>query len=269
MKPAHWEYLKDRIIRPDMDKHLLPLMLYRGTRSLGRMHRLWNFAINCMESEAETFTEMVKLSHNPDYAHLCGTTKPLVNSTLYSLFGRLSDNPKVTNNIPGFTRYVRDVPGLKMAPTPVDLYTNRPWDAHRTAPWRIADFSPEVRAEREHKKSERAIAREVRRAERVESRRRERLAKQKATDRFYPFLLHKPKKGDAERALMADVLRAVPANYPDWLRADMCQDLIAGIMAGDMARDELQATAGELTAKVIAAHPLKYGEINPSWLRAA
>lgn len=178
MKAASFDALKDKIIRPDFDKHLIPLMLYRGQRSLGHMSRLWNFAITMMECEVETYGEAVKLSHNPDFAHLCGPRRPLQHCTFPSLFGRLIENPNVTNNITGLTEYVRAVRGSKYHLTPVSIYTNDPYRKDgRYAPWRIHDFSPEVKEEREraaeeklHCKIEKARAIHAARLERLQLR---------------------------------------------------------------------------------------------------
>lgn len=303
MRPANFEYLKNQIIQPGMDKHLLPLMLYRGSRSFGRMTRLWNFAITCMESEVENYTEAVKLSHNPDFAHLCGTIKPLSSSSLPGLFGRLRDHPSVTDNIPRLTRYVRELPGHKFHCSPVDLYTNRTDHPERVPPWRIHGFSPERAAEiardREERIGDKIIAalnreyesdfdRAIREYDRLAARfRREQIdtayraarvidrdvsTHRKSADRMlarrplegfaYPFLAHRPKEGDAERRLVVDVNNAVPKHLPDWLRADICQDLIVAILSGEIRRDELQGSIKEYAAKVFKAHPIKYGPLS-------
>lgn len=259
MQSADFARLKGHIVRPDFDKHLMPLLYYRGNLSLGRMSRMWNFVVTCMESNVTSAAEAAKLSHNPDYAHLCGTIKPMKIGQLPGLFGRLIDNTNVTNNISGLTEYVRDFKGWKFVPTPVGLYTNDPYHKDRGAWWRVRDFSPEVLAERAAKKARRKAATE----ERTKGRNARRMLNRKTAERLsYPYMLHRPQDGDGERALLIEVHDAVPKQLPDWLRADICQDLLVAILAGEIDRSELQGSVKIYARKVLQMHPLKYGPLS-------
>lgn len=302
MRIARMDSLLDKIVRPDIEKHLLPIMLYRGTRSFGQIHRLWNFAITCMESEVETLTDAVRLSQNPDFAHLCGIHKPVQRTIVPGLFGKLSDQPRVTDNIPGLTKYIKEFRGPKYRLTPVSLYTNDPRADSRVAPWRINDYSPEVRAQRAkllmekialkrarvaqvvwarnerrriragakeerlawiaQKKTERDIARQKRREQRVGERLLARRAKEPAVPLFYPYLIHKPKEGDDERALLLAVHNAVPKHLPEETRADVCQDLLVSILAGEITQDQIVGNVKGYLAKIRKLHPWKYGDIS-------
>ncbi len=263
MKTARWASLTNKVVRPDIDKHLIPLLMYRGNTDLSRMSRLWNFAIACMESDVQTYPEAVLLSHNPDFAHLCGPVKPLPHSLLPGLFGRLLDNPNVTRNISGLTEYVRSVNGLKPSLQRVPLYTNSTRNRN-FAQWRIVGFSPEHIAAKEG----RAAARRAETERRKEEKARARIARAPRENLAYPYMLHRPRNGDGERALLLDVHNAVPKYLPDWLRADICQDLIVAVLAGDVERDELKGSVKDFTRKVLKMHPMKYGDLSldaPIW----
>lgn len=293
MKSANMLSLADKVIRPDIDKHLVPIMLYKGTRSFGWMHRRWNFAILCMESEIENYTQAVKLSHNPDYAHLCGPRKGMPYGTFPSLFGRLRDHPQVTDNISGLTAYVKELERQKLSfyrLTPVDLYTNDPTRKDgRYASWRIHDYSPEVKAEREKLRQEKisrklgrllgeSIEREfnrdlahVARVARREARSREQMAnalrQEPRQQLFYPYLVHNPRDDDQSTRLLLRVHDAVPKNLPADIRADLCQDLLVAILSGDMEESELEESELEESVKsylpkVRDMHPFKYGNIS-------
>lgn len=263
MKAADFEKLKDKIALPDFDKHLVPLMLYRGSTGLGRMSRLWNFAITCMESDVANYRQAVKLSHNPDFAHLAGPHKPLQMSTLPGLFWRLDQNPFVTDNIPGLTEWVRSVRGWRASLTPISLYTNDPYHQARFAPWRIADFRPEVKEAMEAARSAKAVERDRRRAEKLAEQRRQAMLSRRPQERLaYPYLAYRPVNGQSELRLVEAVTAAVPRNLPDWIRADICQDLLVAILAGEI---ELSALAGSIRpamSKVLRMHPLKYGPLS-------
>lgn len=202
--PVGMNYLSDLVVRPGIRKRLWPLCLYRGNMSPGHAHRFWNFALLMMAAEAETLSDGIKLAHNPAFAQLCGPTRAPTKTTLMSYFGRLWDNPDVTDNIPGLTDYVKS---LELGPcwlTPVALES----ESRFVAPWRVSlhpEFDPH--------------------AEKPES---------GARPTYYPYLVHDPKKADDGKALVLLANQLVPAWLPDMIRADACQDLITGILSGDV-----------------------------------
>lgn len=292
MKPANLESLKEKIIRPDFDKHLIPLLLYKGSRGIGWIHRGFNFAITMMESECGSFKEATKMSRSLEYAHLCGNRKPVEMQQVRSLFSRLRDHPEVTNNIPGLTEYCREVDGRSYHLTPVSIYADR---EKRKAPWRVLD--PYIAAWREHRvflrnerldnarrsREERSrirlLAKEQRlawiaekKAERDKLRADRRIAKEAEKARrklasspralFYPYLIHKPSNGDKERQLLLAVHDAVPKRLPDHIRADVCQDLIVAVLSGDISQDDLRDSSSWYVGKVIKQHPFKYGHLS-------
>lgn len=232
MRTVGLEKLGNDIVRPDIEKHLVPLALYRGNTSLGRIQAKWNFAIAMMHSECETFGEGVKLSNNPDFAHLCPPHTNVQHLTILSFFSRLGDHPRVTDNVSGLTEYVRMLNPWKGVLIPVpeeDKYrrTKVPW---RT--WGV----PQKRAWRPYEP--------------------------KPSEILYPFVIHKPKVKDDAYDLMLLVNSAVPKALPDHIRADICQDLIVDILAGDISRDELAGRVRGYARKVLEMHPIKYGHMS-------
>lgn len=223
-------YLSDLVVRPGIRKRLWPLCLYRGSMNPGRAHRYWNFALLMMAAEAETLADGIKLANNQAFAQLCGPVNPPTKVTLYGFFGRLWDNPDVTENVPGLTEYVKS---LELGPcwlTPVPHET----PALYCAPWRISthpDHDPN--------------------AERPESGIR---------NLYYPFLAHDPEKIDDGKALVLLANQLVPNFLPDQVRADVCQDLIVGLLAGDVTTGNAQDFVIKYIRRVYQMHPTMYDQ---------
>lgn len=227
LMPVGMNYLSDLIVRPGIRKFLWPLCLYRGQMNPGHAHRLWNFTLLMMAAEAETLADGMKLAHNPAYAQLCGPVNKPQKQTLYSFFGRLWNSPDVTDNIPGFTDYVRS---MEIGPswlTPVSRETSEQF----CAPWRVSthpDFDPK--------------------AEKPES---------GAKALYYPYLAHDPKKSDGEDlVLLANKL--VPHTLPHDIRADVCQELIVSILSGEISRDQAHDHVQKHIGRVFKSVEFKY-----------
>jgi hypothetical protein len=291
MRRANWSSLEEKIIRPGMERFLVPLLMYRGTQNIGRIHRLWNFAITCMEHEVENYSQAVKLSHNPDFAHLCGPHRPIQTFSLYGLFGRLIDKPEVTNNIPRFTEYVRDIRGAKFTPVKVYQHIKNFESGHvgRYAPWRIVRVKTsepdgtEVKAGDESVfvegghyeitiaqiinnpawrdlgllRPKRSVAPVKKRA--AQSAR----APSVKADTFYPYMVHDPSVADEGRRLVLAVNSIVPQSLPDFIRADICQDIVVSVLAGEIALADISpGGAKQFISKVLKDHPIKYGPLS-------
>lgn len=201
--------LQEDILLPGIEKHLIPLLLYRGSAAPGRIHRLWNFAIAMMKTECASFGHGAFLSHNEEYAQLCGPERPLKSSNFYGLFSRLRLNPKVTDNIPGLTEYVAELMPHPFDLTKVSLYSH---DKDH-APWRIFQREKKVRA-----------------------RGGGNVVPPLVGDLVYPYVLWE--KGNALNRLTVVVNAMVPG-FPDHIRADICQDLIVDLLSGDLSEAEL------------------------------
>lgn len=237
MTPVNLATLESAIIKPGIEEHLTPLLMYRGSVGLGRIHRLLNLTIAAMEQDC-TFSDITqRFQQNPDFSHLCGPEKAVTASTtLYSFFGRLEDNPDVTNNIPHLLDYVRGLGGYRFTLERVSLETHR----HRNmgaGGWRT------FVSKRVPRKPKLRVPREA-----------------KPPPLLYPFLIHDA--GRPEHNLLKKVNAAVPRGLSPDLRADVCQDLVVGILCGDFSEDNLELPAKEMIRRVYKMFPTKYGPIS-------
>lgn len=204
MKPG-LNILTELVVRPGIEKKLWPLLQYRGAMNQGQAHRFWNFGLLMMAAEAETLADGLTLANNPAFSQLCGPVKKPSGLTLKNFLGRLWDAPFVTDNIPGFSKYVRD---LNLGPCPlipVELESDRA----NVAPWRKS-----LHPEPHRHPGERG-----------------------APVTFYPYMVHDHEKPAEGADLVALVNRVVPVTLPADIRADICQDIIVSILAGDLSRE--------------------------------
>lgn len=231
LMPVGMNYLSDLVVRPGIRKFLWPLCLYKGNMSPGHAHRLWNFSLLMMAAEAETLADGMKLAHNPAYAQLCGPVGKPQKITMFSFFGRLWNSPDVTDNIPGFTEYVRS---LGLGPSwlrPVSLETAEQF----CAPWRVSthpDYDPK--------------------AEKPESGLR---------PRYYPYLVHDPETSDGQEIVQL-VNEIVSKQLPAQVRADACQDLAVGILSGEINPADAYDWVNRYVRDVFKMHPTKWADIS-------
>lgn len=216
MTPVALPKLQDAIIKPGLEKHLVPLTLYKGATSVGRIHRVINMLVSGMEQDCSLADITQRLQRNPDFSHLCGPEKVVQTTSLYGYLSRLEQNPNVTNNVPHLLDYCRSLGG------------------HRFELQRIS----EANLRRKNSSKNRAQRQEL----------------------VYPFLIHDG--GKPEHDLLRKVNSAIPKHYSPDLRADMCQDLIVGILCGDFSEDDLLLPAKEMTRKVLKMFPTKYGPMS-------
>lgn len=210
MKVVSLAALQSEIIKPGIEKFLLPLAMYRGTRSLGRIHRLWNFAIAMMKTECTSLGEGTILSQNEEYAQLCGPENQVNHIGLHGFFSRLRLNPKVTDNVDGLTEYAE-----WLVPRPFDLTPVALRSVYKNcAPWRI--YEPL----RLRKGGGNIGPHNI-----------------KSADLCYPYVVWE--KGNDANTLVALVHAVVPRGLPEEIRADVCQDLIVDLLAGDLSKDAL------------------------------
>jgi hypothetical protein len=236
MKHVSLSILEDKIVRPGFEKHLKPLVMYRGNMTLGRAHRLWNTMLSGMEHEA-TFSDITqRLVHNPDVSQLCGSESKVTGQYLTSFCIRLLDNPKVLGEIPGFHEYIDWM---------------LPFYKRHSAPQRVSETTYRVRNmgaggwRRLGKREQHLTGGNV---------------KQTTKGIVYPFLIHDG--GKPEHILLRKVNAAVPKYLDPETRADICQDLMVGILCGDFSEDDLNLPAKEMTKRVQKMFPTKYGPLS-------
>lgn len=262
MKPASLKKLQKAIIKPGIEKHLHPLIRFRGAVSLGRIHRLWNFAQSMMAQECETHADGTqRLTLNPDFSHLAGPECRVQLQSLRALASRLCASPDVQKIDPLLTEYVRDVFPHPFALTPISEVTQstKCWGVDN---WRLyysrraQDYFSKEQWD-EYQRS-RAID-TLRRALEKRNRAARKLADSQRSI-SYPFLVHDG--GRPEHDLLKAVNRAVPQWLPPDMRADVCQDLVVGILAGDFDKDNLHLPAKEMLKRVQQMFPVKYGPLS-------
>jgi hypothetical protein len=217
MSPVSLKKLEGAVIKPGLEKHLVPLTRYKGGLNLGRAHRLVNLLVAAMEQDCNLPDITQRLQRNPEFSHLCGPDKAIQNLGLYGFLSRLEDNPKATQNIPYLFDYVRGLGG------------------HRFELQRISEA--QIRARNSNRGST-----------------------AKSTPLLYPFLIHDA--GRPEHDLLKKVNAAVPKGLSPDLRADICQDLIVGILCGDFSEDDLALPAKEMTRRIYKMFPTKYGPVS-------
>jgi len=223
--PVGMNYLSDLIIRPGIQKYFRPLLLYRGNMNYGHAHRLWNMTVLMMASECETLSDGIKVLHNPNFAQLCGPVKAVPKTTLMSFFGRLWNSPDVTDVLPGMTEYVKS---MRLGPcwlTPVELES----DHQFVAPWRVSnhpDFYPQA------EKPENGIR-----------------------NLFYPYIAHDPEKKTDGHKIAVMVNEMVPRWLPEGIRADACQELVVGLLSGEVPAGEAHDWVHKYVNKMFKMHP--------------
>lgn len=235
MKPVSLSTLENAVIKPGFEKQLKPLVMYRGNMTLGRAHRLWNLLVSGMEQNCTSSDITQRLWSNPQFSHLCGVERPITSQFLTSFVVRLLDNPKVLQEDRHLEDYVRSLfPSYRLhAPPQRVSETTYRSDCMGAGGWR-----------RLGKREKHLTGGNV---------------KQQASI-VYPFLIHDG--GKPEHDLLRRVNAAVPKYLDPELRADICQDIIVGILCGDFAEDNLTLPAKEMTKRVQKMFPTKYGPLS-------
>jgi hypothetical protein len=229
MRDVSLSALEDAIVRPGIEKRLVPLLHFKGHADLGRFHRLWNLLVSMHEHECAGIGEGVyHLALNPAHSQLCLPVKRVPHTTLYGFLSRLQSKPAVANERPGLLDYAR-------------FLMPRPWDLvpvaarskdRRHAWWRTFEAKP--REPRKFRLREAPLS--------------------------YPFLIHDG--GRPEHDLLHMINAAVPSGIMGDLRADICQDLAVGVLCGDFPKDALLLPAKEVIRRVRKMFPDKYGPMS-------
>lgn len=237
MKPVKLAKLENKIIKPGFEKHLKPLIMYRGNTTLGQAHRMWNLMVAGMEQDCGLSDITQRLQHNRQFSHLCGPEKIKPMISIAAFVGRMLDNPKVMAEDRHLEDYVRWlVPSYKFigAPSRVSEITYRSRNMGAGG-WRILGKRPQQwRSGGNIAVSTKTLV--------------------------YPFLIHDG--GKPEHDLMRRVNAAVPKYLDPDMRADICQDIMVGILCGDFDADNLKLPAKEMTKRVMQMFPTKYGPLS-------
>lgn len=238
MKTVSLDTLKEKIARPDFEKRLVPLLHFKGSSSLGRIHRFWNMTVAMMEAECETIGQGVTHYWGVgEHSHLCEPPTKPAHLSFYGFLSRLKAKREVAELIPGLHDYASMLFPSTWALTPVSIYSP---ERHH-AWWR------EYRAPL----GKRSIpnARKPYVAPTI-----------KTTQMVYPFLIHDG--GRPEHDMLRAINAAVPKHLSPDLRADICQDLCVAVLCGDISLDNIKEGVKATIKEVRRMFPDKYGPLS-------
>ena len=235
LEPVAFSVIANKIVAPGVEKHLVPLLKFRGSADLGRVHRLWNFTLALKETGVETMGDAVKLANHPKFAHLCEPMKGAPYRHIGMFFNRLMLKPLVCSLEPGLLDYVRGI-----APFHFELMEVSDIAHHRGHAW-WREYAPRART------PEQIAAAQVAKL------------RPRATELMWPYIAHDPKKTSIGGTdIVAMVNSIVPKAIPEESRADICQDLILAVLEGKYSVDDIRDNPRKHIAAVRDHSPWKY-----------
>lgn len=222
MQTASIDDVKERIATPHDEKQFIPLLLFRGNLKMGRAMSLWNFTLAMKDAEIPSLAMMAKIGReSPDLLHYCGLHHSLPLGSVRQFLSRVWSSPEMLRLEPG----LRDYLGYAAAEDPCGLFTLTPiarWSVWSKQGWRRVRpaSSPEV-------------------------------------PQFYPFLLNAEPSPEHNLIMLVD--GAVPRGIPEQMRADVCQDMIVGILSGELSEEHIADQAAAYVRSMYRRFPIKYG----------
>lgn len=235
VRPIDTARLKARVVETaERVEQLRPLMLFRGGQSLGRYQALWNFILTAKDSNAQTMSDIFKLSIlAKESAHLGGLHSALQNSSQQGVFSRLWSTPEVMALEPGLDDFIATV-----------VRNSRGWlyDLEKIPPTSVWSKQAWRRPGRVAKKPVEPLP------------------------QFWPFLAEQPTD---EHDLVMVIDGLVPKTLPEMVRQDVCQDLIVSVLGGEVSLGNLQDALPKHVRQAFKLYPSKYGPISldapPPW----
>ena len=221
--------LKEHLVQPYEEAEFYPVMLYRGATPLGRVKAIYNYFTAAMEMELSTIGELVTYASNhgwnSDLAHLSGIHANQTDRRVFYKHGtRFLAHPEVTARTPHLHQYLeflREEGGLKLIPLrPVTRWTSLP--TRRL--WRYRKSAP---------------------------------VSPVLIPDLYPYLPEGITLSDDEE-LLVTVEQMVPKNIPEQIRGDLCQDLIVGILSGEIKAENLANEISRYVKSTFKRYPMKY-----------
>lgn len=225
--------LKEAVIQPGIEKHLEPLLLYRGSLQMGKVKRLWNYVQLMKLAGSQSASEAVKLFHNPDVPHLLGpSTKYLPLLSIETFLSRMHDHLDIAAAIPGLPEYIREqIAFRKFNLTKISAADRRSrLSFRREAGDREWENGAPQRTLENRKRAH------IRDAERPK-------------DLFYPFMIHDPQDDASE--LVKFINTVVPRGLSPDLRADVCQEMLLAVLSGEISREDAHDKRYEMMKRVM------------------
>ena len=220
--------LKNAVLKPGIEKHLQPLMLYRGCQSMGRIKMMWNFLQLMHLSGVPSASEALKLFQNPATSQLLGPASPRLSlNSLSSFLSRAHDHLKIASLVPGLPDYLKQqIEFRKFNLIKVsEACPNSRWDFRRQA------------------------GQEMQRNA-VLTRSMERLRAAPASGLFYPYMIYDVQNDQQE--LVAFVNEIVPRHLTPDLRADVCQEMLLALLTGEIGRHDAHSKRGIIIKRVLS-----------------
>lgn len=107
MKRIALASLTNELAKPGFERELVPLLMYKGNQTLGRIQRMWNLTVAMMMHEAESLSEGITHLHmNDEWSQLCQPDRRVQHCSMNGFLNRLRGNPRVSDLVPGLTEYV-------------------------------------------------------------------------------------------------------------------------------------------------------------------
>lgn len=216
------------------ERELLPLMLFRGHKTLGEMQGLWNFSRALMTADVRSIAEAEQVSReSEDVRHLCGLHAPTGigsgGGRLRSLIRRiLSISERERKQLDGDV--VDYLGGLALRSDTGGWFRLDPID--RFSPWSNLAWRRPTRTNLDP------------------------LAE------VWPFMLTAPAATESGATLVTLVDAIVPKTLPELVRQEVCQDLLLAVLEGEVTPDQLRGSIGQYIAEVFRRYPIKYGPLS-------
>lgn len=221
------ERVKAIVTEPWNEVELRPLLLFRGSLTLGNARRRLNFLRAAMLAEVPDVTALSQLSKaEHDVAHLCGlhAKSGWERMSVAGFFGRVLLSPSILHRAPGLDEYIYWL--LDNTPSfEINLLDRIPeFNKWSTRDWRRPPRKP-----------------------------REQLTE------YYPFIRGQATE-DHELIIAVDAL--VPKVFMNDVRADVCQDMLVAILSGEVTLDNLKDGLPKYLKQFLKGAPSKYGHLS-------
>lgn len=214
MAPAVTKPVGPRIVQAAFaERDIRELVLFRGNISIARARAIFVFLSACMDAGVETVADIVKASQITALSGAYANGKSRFISKVSDLAHLSGLHSPLTNlGVYGFLARIRQTTSV----WPLTPGINR-WADHVRGQLRI-ELEP------------------VSRYAKWKTKRPWRIRERPEHAEFYPYIVGPPTD---EMALVLRVHEAVPRYLPNELRADVCQELLVDILAGNMLVEQL------------------------------
>lgn len=233
---------KERIAHPYTENELMPLLLFGGNWNMGKAQALYKTAVLMMDAEITSLNKIKDTTAQArDLLHMTGIhdfAKSGIDCG--TIFNRILNCPTVLALNPSMKEYIHWVAGNSGK---FFLYTLDPidrWSVGSKRKWRYPYKRDGHRGGLKGAKPKEKDSGLI-------------------VPQFYPFYTETPNE---EHELLEWAHHLVPKSIPDHWRQDICQDLIVGLLMGEVTKENAASTVRKYISKVFQAYPSKYGPLS-------